>query len=229
MNDRAPPGSVVAIVPAAGLGDRLGMGPKAFLKIGGKTLISHVAEILRPCVNRLIIALPDACMGMAEAHLSEIAEIYPGSKSRHTTIESMLPLCREDIVVVHDLSRPFASRDLLRRVIDAAQKEGAAVTCSELRNPVSRCAHGYVVDALPATDLRQCQTPLAFGREILESAYQMARSREIETPTTYELMLMLGVPVVAVEGEESNIKVATHFEWEVANALDWKRILGQKQ
>jgi 2-C-methyl-D-erythritol 4-phosphate cytidylyltransferase len=86
-----------------------------------------------------------------------------------------------------------------------------------------------VVDALPTADLRQCQTPLAFSREILERAYQMARARKIETPTTYELVLMLGVPVVAVAGEESNVKVATRFEWEVANALDWKRVLGQMQ
>lgn len=229
MNEWAQLGTVVAIVPAAGLGERLGMGPKAFLKVGGKTLISHVAEILRPCVDRLLIALPDAYMSMVEADLSEIAEIYPGGKSRHATIESILPHCREDIVTIHDLSRPFASRDLIRRVIAAAKKEGAAVTCCEPRNPVSRCVNGYVVDALPTADLRQCQTPLAFSREILERAYQMARARKIETPTTYELVLMLGVPVVAVAGEESNVKVATRFEWEVANALDWKRVLGQMQ
>ena len=229
MNDSAPSGSVVAIIPAAGLGDRLGLGPKAFLRINGKTLISQVAEILHPCVNRLLIALPDAYMNMVESHLSEIAEIHPGSNSRHATIESMLSLCREDFVVIHDLSRPFASRDLVRRVIDAAQKEGAAITCSELSNPVSRCSRGYVVEAMPQADLRQCQTPLAFKREILESAYQIAKMRKIETPTTYELVLMLGVPVVGVEGEESNLKITTHFEWEVANSLDWKRILGKEQ
>ena len=42
---------VTGPVAGAGLGVRLGQGPKAFLELGGKTLLRPVVETFRPCVS----------------------------------------------------------------------------------------------------------------------------------------------------------------------------------
>ena len=47
-------GTVAALIPAAGSGTRLGLGPKAFVEVRGKSLLQRSVEALRPLVDGLL-------------------------------------------------------------------------------------------------------------------------------------------------------------------------------
>ena len=50
--------AVAALVPAAGLGARLGLGPKAFVRVGGRPLLAWAVAALASCVDEVIVAVP---------------------------------------------------------------------------------------------------------------------------------------------------------------------------
>ena len=55
----------VAVVLAAGEGERLGRGPKAFLEVGGRSILSMAIDAAAACpdIDELVVAVPS---GFAE-------------------------------------------------------------------------------------------------------------------------------------------------------------------
>ena len=51
---------ISALIPAAGLGLRLGLGPKLFLEAGGRPLIRRLLAQLQGQVDQIVIAAPPA-------------------------------------------------------------------------------------------------------------------------------------------------------------------------
>src|SRR4030095_13947612 len=209
----------VAIVPAAGYGERLGLGPQAFLRIHGQELITRVVLTLRQCVSRILVALPPSHLDLAPPFVTKNAELHPGEPTRHQTILSLLKQCDESFVLIQDVSRPFASASLVRRVLAGARMAGAAAAFGKTMTVASKCADGYLVEALPSREIVQPQPPLAFKREVLEKAYAVALEEGIETQATVELVLHSGIQVLAVEGEELNVKISTPLDWEIAKMV----------
>ena len=210
---------VVGLVPAAGLGRRLGLGPKAFLKLGGDSLIGRIINILNGCVSRILVGVPTDYLDKARDELAGLAEIYPGGATRQATIFSLLQQCTEQIILIHDASCPFASGKLAARVIDIAKKDGAAVPFISTSSPVARYQAGVVNTSLPRAEIGLSQTPQAFHRELLERAYQNSFESKVETQSTWELVLRTGARITTVLGEPWNIKITTPLDWEIANKV----------
>jgi 2-C-methyl-D-erythritol 4-phosphate cytidylyltransferase len=210
---------VAALVPAAGLGKRLGLGPKAFLNLGGSNLLYKVVNTLTSCVGRIFVGVPHDYVDKAHSELADLAEVYPGGASRQDTIFSLFQKCTEQIIVIHDVVRPFASRELVFKVIDGARRHGVAAPFVPTLIPAARYQNGFVTESVPASEAMLPQAPQAFHREILERAYQDALKNGIEEQTTLELVLRLGMKVLAVPGEELNIKITNPLDWEIANKV----------
>lgn len=208
-----------ALIPAAGFGTRLALGPKAFLSIAGTSLLRRLADTLSGRVDRILVGVPKNCVHKAGTELSGLAEVYPGGKSRQSTIFSLLQQCDEQIILICDVSRPFASADLFSKVIDAAKRHSAAAAFSPATIPVALYRDGFVTASIPAARVMLPQSPQAFSREILEKAYQNALLHGIEAQSTHELVLRLGMNVSIVPGEELNIKITTPLDWEIANKV----------
>jgi len=86
IGDNSKVGDTVALVLAAGSGTRLGMGPKAFLRLGESTLLARVVDVLSGCVDRILVGVPNTHMKQALAEVGNQAEVYPGGDTRHATI-----------------------------------------------------------------------------------------------------------------------------------------------
>jgi 2-C-methyl-D-erythritol 4-phosphate cytidylyltransferase len=155
----------------------------------------------------------------ARDELKGLAEVFPGGATRQETVFILLNQCIEQVVAIYDLTRPFASQSLIEKVIDAGRQYGAAVSCIPSLTPVATCKDNFITESVPLPSIRLTQSPQAFHRDILEQAYQKALEKGLETPTTWELVLHMGVPVRAVMGEERNIKITTPFDWEVATMV----------
>jgi len=220
---------VAALVPAAGAGKRLGRGPKAFLSLGGVSPVKRVVTTLAGCAGRVLVGVPPGYLDKAIAELGGAAEVYPGGASRQATVYCLLQKCAEPIVLIQDGSRPFASRALVLKVIAKARRYGAAIAFTPAVIPFARRQEGWLTSSVPSREAIVPQSPQAFRRDILERGYQNALEKGIEDQTTLELVMRLGVRVYAVKGEETNIKITSPLDWEIASKVIAPRLQKRKK
>jgi 2-C-methyl-D-erythritol 4-phosphate cytidylyltransferase len=107
-----------AIIVAAGSGVRLGSSvPKAFVKLGDRTMLSYALATIRqvPSIVEVVIAVPagfeDAVRAEATAAGLRIpVKITPGGIERQDSVRIALDLTssESDLVIVHDAARPLA-------------------------------------------------------------------------------------------------------------------------
>ena len=115
-----------------------------------------------------------------------------------------------DLVVVHDGVRPFVTEAVLQETLSCAAQHGAAVTAVPLRDTLKRISEGGEVEAtVPRENLWRTQTPQAFQRHLLMSAYRQAWERGVYATDDAGLLESMGHPVKVVSGLENNIKITT--------------------
>lgn len=214
-NDRE---RIVALLLAAGHGVRLGLGHKAFLELTGITLLRRAVSLMASCGARVIAGVDEQDLERARADLGTAAEVYLGGESRSETMRRLFERCSEDLVVIHDVVRPFASHELLRRVVDAAREYGAAVPTIFPSERVVRVKDGFIQAFLPRTKGAIGQTPQAFRRPVLERAVRVTDAA-LADPSPSELVLRSGAQVRAVAGDAMNIKITTSIDWDLARML----------
>ncbi len=209
----------VALIPAAGAGLRLGQGPKAFLEIGGKSLLQHVVELVRQRVARILVAVPVEYFEIAQAQLAGRAEIHIGGATRLSTLSGLLAACSESLVVIHDAARPFASLEALTQVIEAARLHGAAAACRPISVPTAIIEDGMAKAAVSPTHGRSFETPQAFQRAVLEKTFRYIREHGIEDDAFSDLVLRAGTPFQMIPDAEWNFKITTALDWEIATKV----------
>lgn len=209
----------VALVPAAGKGSRLGLGAKAFLRLKGQSLIERVVHTLYGCVGKVVVAVPADQLKSANKSLKRWAEVYAGEASRQATVYRLMEKTSEPIILIHDVTRPFASQNLILDVIKAAKKDLAASTFVPSHIPAAEHKDGYVTRSMPKSSFLLPQSPQAYHRYILEKAYKNAIDTKVEYQTTWELIVRLGIPVRVIPGEERNVKITVPLDWEIARKV----------
>ncbi|HEY1033707.1 MAG TPA: 2-C-methyl-D-erythritol 4-phosphate cytidylyltransferase [Pseudoxanthomonas sp.] len=209
---------VSALVPAAGAGTRLGLGPKALLAIAGK-------PVLRSLVDRLLRVADEVILAVPPAHLERFASAYPdcrciaGGGSRQDSVQRLVQAARCDWVLLQDAARPFASEALLREVAMAALETGCAGAFLDPEVPVARISGGFAVEAIARDQAGVFQAPQAFSRALLLSILDQAAAHGWCAQSTLQLALRAGVAVRSVRGEKTNIKLTTPEDWTVAQQL----------
>lgn len=215
------PARSVAIVPAAGRGERLGLGPKAFLELDGRTLLARVVDTLHGCVDRIIVAVPTEQVADAHRQTGGRAEVIAGSDTRQATVARLFHVTTEELVLIHDVTRPFASTGLIRHVIAAADEHGAAAAMIHPPIPVGVVDDGLIADSHDRTAVMLPQSPQAFRRPVLAAALAHAAANNVERQTTWQLVTAMGKVIAAVPGEERNIKITTALDWDIARHVIW--------
>lgn len=94
-------GKIVALIPAAGKGERLGLGPKPLLRLGRRALIEIVLDTLEPLVDGVRITVPRDHLERFQALVGEYrdhaARLCCGYRARARCLDAIrvaLPLWR---------------------------------------------------------------------------------------------------------------------------------------
>lgn len=210
--------SVGVIIVAGGRGDRMGTArPKQLLDLGGRSILRRSLEAFdqHPIVSHIVVVLPEDLVPEGPALVGATARpcrIVAGGLRRQDSVErgfdAMPP--EADVILIHDAARPFASADLIERVVRDAERVGAAVPAVPSRDTVKRVdlADHLVRETIPRDEIWLAQTPQAFRREVLAEAVALGRAGHTATD---EAMLVerAGRPVSVVAGDERNIKITT--------------------
>ncbi|MBU2009471.1 MAG: 2-C-methyl-D-erythritol 4-phosphate cytidylyltransferase [Chloroflexi bacterium] len=218
---------VVAIVPAAGQGSRLGGMDKVFSPLAGRPLLAYCLEALQgsPLVDEVVLVLRDPEKGwrLAEAGgFSKVKSICPGGPRRQDSVrEGLKHVARCDFVLIHDGARPFLTGKLIREGIEAARQTGAAVAAVPVTETVKMAGQDGLVEATPPrASLFTVQTPQVFRFDVLHKAYENSAGDVTDDASLVE---GLGIKVRLYPGSYDNIKMTNPEDLALAEVLIKRR------
>ena len=211
-------GATLALLLAAGSGNRLGRQAKGFVELAGTPMFLHSYRSIAACsqIDGVIILVPDGYADSAKDWARSIAaggrlEVRVGGETRVASVRRGLEaLWREaDTVLCHDAARPFASPDLFHRVLAGLAGFDGVVPVVPSPDTVKRVRGGRVIETFPREELGLVQTPQAFGAEALVEAHRRASHTGMDATDDAMLLEVAGYRVAAVEGEPANFKITT--------------------
>lgn len=206
------------LVPAAGSGERLGLGPKALLELAGKPLVTWVTQKLLSLTDAVVVAAPPGDVA-AVADAAAGCICVAGGETRQDSIGLMLPHAGREYVMLADVARPFISRELFISVLEAARERGVGAAFLQPNVPVAEIIDNEIQRAIPAKQAGLFQAPHAFTRQILIRIYEQAARYDWRTQSTLELAIKNGENIAIVEGEQVNIKLTTTEDWRMAHYM----------
>ena len=218
---------VGALIAAAGMGTRLGLGSKALVALNGRTTLARVLELFLDIdeIDRIVVAAPAARLELVQHEVDLLTPAKPvavcaGGESRQQSVRAALALLSDvDYVLVHDAARPLASPALVRRVLAAAIETGAAFPGITPRDAVKRVEAGRLVESLDRSRVVLAQTPQGFSRQLLVRSHLDSADTGLVGDDDAQLVAASGHAVALVQGEPANLKLTTHDDLELLEAL----------
>ena len=216
----------VAVVPAAGSGERLAAGvPKAFFHLDGRTLVERAVSGLLESgvVDRVVVAVPPDRTGQAKLILGREATVVAGGANRRESVSRALAAFTDadepNFVLVHDAARALTPPGLVVRVVEALRAgHSAVVPALPLSDTVKAVdANGVVVGTPERAGLRAVQTPQGFTTELLLRAYQQAATADFTDDAS--LVEHIGGQVQVVDGDPLAFKITTRWDILLARAI----------
>lgn len=229
---------VYCVVAAAGNSSRMGAAGDKLMRLhGGEPVVRwSVKAMLDAEPAGVVVVAPKEKVRLYADMLADLeVQVVEGGDSRHESVERgllALPEAPGCYVLVHDGARPFASSELVQRVIDGARQYQACVPVLGQVDTMYRTFSGQVTEVLPREQLGAAQTPQGFALDLLRKAYERAMPAGAVATDEGSLVLALSHPVAVIPGERRNIKLTTpedlqmlKFEraWRVGTGYDVHR------
>ncbi len=149
--------------------------------------------------------------------------LVEGGEQRQASVANALAKISpspDDVVLVHDAVRPFVTHEMIREVIRAVLRYGAAIAgvpAVDTVKQVERTSEGAVIKAtIPRQQVVLAQTPQGFRYGVLKKAFDEATADGFAGTDEASLVERSGHPVMVVMGAPSNIKITTPADFELA-------------
>jgi 2-C-methyl-D-erythritol 4-phosphate cytidylyltransferase len=211
------------LILMGGEGRRLGgQTPKQFLLLGGKRVYLHTlgAFLRAKFFDEIVLVCHPEWMKLVSEEVAEFGvRVIAGGESRQES--SFLGLegfvGAPEVVVIHDGVRPFVSEEILRDNALGALRYGAVDTCIPSADTLVYAPGGKEIAEIPnRANFLRGQTPQSFRLELIRRAHEEAKAKGIVATDDCRLVLELGMRVHVVEGSESNMKITTPFDLQLA-------------
>lgn len=224
---------IAAIVPAAGLGTRMGAEtPKQFLELGGVPLIVFTLRRLAAssAITEFFIStraddVPSLEAMVAKAALGRPARVVHGGDTRQESVANALAQVdfATEIVLVHDAVRPFVTVAQIERVISEARTRGAAIlgipaidTVKEVKRASLPEDVALISATIPRERIVLAQTPQVFSYPLLRDAFKKAQQDGVTASDEAAVVERFGHDVFVVLGSERNIKITRPADMDLA-------------
>ena len=220
----------VALIVAAGSGERLGAGrPKALVEVAGRPLVQWSIDALARVtqIERIVLALPAGVAAPADVSALAGVTAVEGGPVRSDSVRRALatagPGEPRETILVHDAARPLLTSRLAEAVIAALEADSEAdgaiaavpVTDTIKRADADRVVHG----TLDRSVLWSVQTPQAFRRGALQHALDVSAEELARATDDASLIEQRGGKVIVVPASGDNLKVTTPLDLQLAELL----------
>jgi 2-C-methyl-D-erythritol 4-phosphate cytidylyltransferase len=224
---------IAAILPAAGLGTRMGAEtPKQFLELDGVPIVMLSLRRIASCelVTDIIVATRGDGIAKIEAairgeNFSQNVRVVKGGDTRQESVAAALKEveAETELVLVHDAVRPFVKREQIVRVIEEARKHHAAIlgipamdTVKEVKRASLPEDVALITGTIPRERVVLAQTPQVFKATLLREAFARAEADGVSASDEAGLVERIGREVFVVLGSERNIKITKPADMELA-------------
>ena len=216
---RSPSPSCWAVVPAAGVGKRMGSDiPKQYLELNGKTILQHTIERLatHPAIAGIIVAVSedDAYWPSLQLNISKpLLKVNGGSERCYSVLNALQALKQQasdnDWVLVHDAARPcLRQADLDKLITQLKDDEVGGILAVPVRDTMKRAdARQHIVQTVDRNQLWHALTPQMFHIGVLYDALQSALDKSTLVTDEASAMELAGLKPKLVEGHADNIKI----------------------
>jgi 2-C-methyl-D-erythritol 4-phosphate cytidylyltransferase len=207
----------VAILVAAGSGERLGAGrPKAFVVLAGRPMLEwSLAAIRAAGIDDVVVALPPG-----EAEPPRCTGVAGGATRSASVRAALAAVPPGEDVVVHDAARPLVEPDLFRSTLAELAHADCAIAAARVTDTIKEAGpDGRVTATLDRSRLWAIQTPQAFRRDALERALDVPDDVLAAATDDAWLVERAGGTVRVVESSPANLKVTTPHDLQVAALL----------
>ena len=229
---------VAVILPAAGLGTRMGKSSaektgtsrKQFMLLEGSPILLHTVRKFAASdrVSCIVVAVRAEDVEWVGEMLSHEfprwrVRVVEGGNSRQESVENALAAVESetDLVAVHDAVRPFIDLETIHKVFDEAAETGAAIVAVPAVDTVKQVSRGTgrvrIRATLPREKLVMAQTPQVFRYPLLARAFRSAREDGFIGTDESSLVERLDVEVTVVPGSDRNIKITKPGDMELAH------------
>jgi len=225
---------VAVILPAAGLGTRMGRlqaeksgtSRKQFMLLDGSPILLHTIRKFATCqqVTEIVVAL----RGDDIAWVKELIDgerlpkpvrlVLGGDTRQHSVDNALVSLDPDtDLVVVHDAVRPFIEQETIAKVIHEAGESGAAIVGIVPVDTIKQVHRNKIRATLPRERLVMAQTPQVFRFSLLKEAFTKAQEDGFAGTDESSLVERLEkVEVSVVAGSDRNIKITKPTDMDLA-------------
>ncbi len=224
---------VTAILPAAGLGTRMGADtPKQFLSLDGVPLLLFTLRRLAACaaIADFVIAtrneeVDSVAAGVAMENLGRPVRVVRGGATRQDSVANALTeiSTNTDLILVHDAVRPLVTVEQIERVIAEANACDAAIlgipamdTVKEVKRASLPADVALVTATIPRERVVLAQTPQVFRASLLLEAFGRAKQDGVSASDEAGLVERIGRDVHVVAGSERNLKITRPGDMELA-------------
>lgn len=216
----------IAIIPAAGLGRRMGHNRnKVFIELNGKSIIELTVEQFQNdlnCEGIYLATREDEAALLAEklSGCDKVRGIFIGGRERQDSIYNVLkeiPEC--DHVLIHDGARPFITNELLKDIYSRVKVHKAVICGVKVKDTIKKVKGSQVLGTLPREELFTTHTPQAFDYELIKRAHENARSQELSVTDDSSMVEALGETVHITESTYDNIKITTQEDLIIAESI----------
>jgi 2-C-methyl-D-erythritol 4-phosphate cytidylyltransferase len=216
------------IIPAAGQGKRMGVGKnKLLLELDEIPVLIHTLRVFESdeeCESIILAIHPKDEMEfktlLENYKITKVTHIVSGGKERqHSIYNALKKVSGNGVILVHDAARPFVKKEHIHRLMENAEKYGAAILGVPAKDTMKKVLDGKVVETVERTSLWAVQTPQAFRMSILLEANELAEKENFVGTDDASLVERLSVPIKMVEGDYDNIKLTTPEDLFFAEAI----------
>lgn len=221
---------IVAIVPAAGAGDRMGADKKKqFLFLGDRHILAHTLARLASSdnIDEIVLVAPEddiafcQCEVVDKYAIGKVTKIVAGGITRSRSVSLGFASLPEDTdyVLVHDGARPFVTHKMIDEVVSIAKIKGAAACAIRVKDTLKKVSEGQIINSVTRDDMVRIQTPQCFRFDVLQSGINAADRNGFIPTDESSLVERLGLPVAIAQGSEMNIKITTQEDLKIAEAF----------
>jgi 2-C-methyl-D-erythritol 4-phosphate cytidylyltransferase/2-C-methyl-D-erythritol 2,4-cyclodiphosphate synthase len=161
----------VAIIVAAGVGERMGFGvPKQYAPLGGRAVVAHSVAVLaaHPAIDRVMVVIGPGQERQAQAALADIMAdpwLVAGGATRRESVKAALEALDVEggaaRVLIHDAARPFLPARVIDTLLAGLDSHDGAIPALPVADTLVR-QDGVMGDIVPREHLYRVQTPQAF-------------------------------------------------------------------
>ena len=228
-------GKFAAVLPAGGLGKRMGGNiPKQLMVMGGKPVYRYCLETFLKMdeIAEVVMAVPADWKDHFEKEIFSDNEnkdlrelifakmkIVVGGAERWQSVENGVNALTSsaEYVLVHDVARPFISEEIIRDVCKTLVEKGSCLVAKPAVDTIKIAKDGKVENTIDRNTVWLAQTPQAAPVALLKKLYGRIAAEPLNFTPTDEASILeyFGESVYIVKGNTLNDKLTTPEDFEI--------------